>query len=98
MSLNIYSQECWHDNAYIVGTRDSIKELIKVLACAFRNTSEDGTAQADFFCSDGEGYTVHVVIASKETMDTKAPVPYTEEYARESRTTVVHPSRLNSDD
>jgi hypothetical protein len=59
---------------------------------------EQGKAEGDFFCSDGEGYTVHVFVADVETMATKAPVPYTEEYAKESRTTTFHPSRLIQDD
>jgi len=77
MTLHIYAQEIWHDEAYIAGTREDLK----MLRMAIDRALTDGRGQMQALVCDGEGYTIHVVLVSEEQADAM-PVPYTDEVAR----------------
>lgn len=76
-TLHIYAQTIWHDEAYIAGTRENLE----MLRLAIDRALEDGNGQMQAFTCDGEGYNVHVVVATEEQADAM-PVPYTDECAR----------------
>lgn len=76
--LHIYAQECWHDEAYIGGTREELTRLCQAIERALA----DGKSTMDSFTSDGEGYRVHIVSVTHEDADRMAR-PYTDEPARE---------------
>ena len=77
MTLHIYGQEMWHDDAYIAGTESELKGLLEAIQYALK----DGDGSATAFVNDGEGYTIYVVQTTEEQAD-KMPVPYTDECAR----------------
>lgn len=77
MTLHIYAQEMWHDEAYIAGTRADLEMLHMAIGQALT----DGHGQMQAFACDGEGYTVHIVSVGDEQADAM-PVPYTDERAR----------------
>lgn len=79
-ALHIYAQEYWHDEAYIVGTQAALGALRNAIDAAL----ETGRGKAELFVSDGEGYTVHVMAESDETMG-KLCAPYTDEFALDKR-------------
>lgn len=76
-TLHIYAQEIWHDEAYIAGTREDLE----MLRMAIDRALTEGRGQMQTFACDGEGYIVHVVVATEDQADAM-PVPYTNECAR----------------
>lgn len=87
MSLHIHAQFAWHDPAYIVGTKESLKDLRDLIDDAIKA----GDWSEDFFVGDGEGFKVHVLVRSEEHMATKAAVPYTDLVAKENRSHTIYP-------
>lgn len=77
MTLHIYAQERWHDEAYIAGTREDLE----MLRMAIDRALTEGRGQMQAFACDGEGYTAHVIVATEDQADAM-PVPYTDECAR----------------
>ncbi len=75
-TLHIYGQGAWHDDTIIAGTEESLLDL----KAAIDNALYSGATQVDFFCNDGEGYSLRVVKVSNENVD-NLPVPYTVDYA-----------------
>jgi hypothetical protein len=78
-TLHIYSQEIWHDEAYIAGTHEALTLLRDAIDAALKT----GTGRAECFVCDGEGYRIEVVATDDEKMD-KMAVPYTDPNARAS--------------
>jgi hypothetical protein len=72
-ALHIYEQEHEHNSAQIIGTRNALAALQAAIGEALR----DKCSEADFFATDGEGYSVWVVQATDAEMRT-LPVPYAE--------------------
>ena len=59
--LNIYGQEYWHTDARIIGNRNGLLALQKVIAEALHNGKAMSENTPDpLFASDGEGYSVIV--------------------------------------
>ena len=69
-ALHIYEQECEHNSAQIIGTRNALEALHAAIGEALR----DGCGEAEFFATDGEGYSVFVVRAADAQIRT-LPVP-----------------------
>jgi hypothetical protein len=72
-ALHIYEQEHEHNSAQIIGTRNALAAL----RCAINEAIYDDCGEAEFFPTDGEGYSVLVVQATDAEMRT-LPVPYAE--------------------
>ena len=75
-TLHIYGQGAWHDDAIIAGTEESLLAL----KTAIDNALHSEATQVDFFCNDGEGYSLRVVKVSHDNID-NLPVPYVVDYA-----------------
>lgn len=90
--LHIYSQEYWHDDAFLVATRDGLLALREAIDRALKKR----TGSARFFTGDGEGYSVHVVLLRKDKQETwrMLRLPYTDEVAQDRRQDSIHPGDL----
>lgn len=90
--LHIYSQEYWHDDAFLVATRDGLLALRAAIDRALKK----GTGSSRFFTGDGEGYSAHVVLLREEKQETWRMLrwPYTDEVAQDRRQGTIHPSDL----
>lgn len=89
--LHLYTQERWHDDAAIVGTRAGLSALRDALDVAL--ATGDGHAECELFANDGEGYQLTVVAIDYERMETMA-LPYTDDVARETRSAAIWPDDL----
>ncbi len=58
MTLHVYAQSHEHDEAYLIGTRDALVQLREAIDIALSNKARrrESVSVADFFSSDGEGY------------------------------------------
>ena len=72
-SLHIYAQSMWHDEAFIVGGAKAITALRDALTHAL----EHGRSDVTLCASDGEGYSVIVVLANEDDID-ELKMPYTD--------------------
>lgn len=81
-ALHLYAQPSWHEEAWICGEREALQRLHEALG---RALSSGTPQQMPAMSGDGEGYTLHIVIADAEQMQTIA-TPYTDEVASDSRT------------
>lgn len=82
--LHIYGQSFWHEPAFIVGNIQGLRALQKAIEQAIDeavDVKNPGTASAECFTNDGEGYIVFVVC--DEGNFEKRALPYTDEAARE---------------
>lgn len=89
--LHIYSQEQWHDNAYIVGDEAGLLEL----RAAIDEALARGESQRTAYVNDGEGYHIKVIKANEAAMECLA-VPYTDKLAVERQPHRVWPHSLRS--
>ena len=88
-TVHIYGQGAWHDDIYIVGDKDGLKQLLRAVACAIHK----GEGEADVFAGDGEGYTIR---AAQVEPDRTALLrtPYTDEIAADPRPNCIQPWKL----
>ena len=84
--LHIYPQQGHHDDAFIVCTKEGLRALRAALDVA----AIKGTACSAAICTDGEGYEFHIIVTEREDI----ALPYTEEYAQETRENAVWPWEL----
>lgn len=81
--LHIYGQEAHHDDVEIVGNMEALSMLVNAIVDAI--IKNNGETQ-NVFVSDGEGYSVRVMLHNKKWDDWhKLPMPYTTDYAAEKR-------------
>jgi hypothetical protein len=78
MTLHIYAQEAWHDDAMIVGTLDDLRRLREALMAIVEDTVL--MTAGPFFVNDGEGFTVVIIPESEEGMQHRS-LPYTDPIA-----------------
>lgn len=94
--LHVYAQSAWHDEAFIVGTR----EAIAALRAGLNNMLTTGQTQIrlEMMAADGEGYSLFVMVADEDTM-VKLAAQYTEKYAQggAGRENEIWPSLLLKD-
>ena len=76
--LHIYSQSAHHDDACIVGNKESLQRL----KAAIEQALEDGAGSCSSFVNDGEGFTTIIINAQ---IDDSVAVPYVFDYAAEQR-------------
>lgn len=71
--LHIYGQEYWHEDAAIIGDRHGLAllrdQINRVLSGNSRIETND---DCSFFQNDGEGYSLNVVLATDEEMQSLA--------------------------
>lgn len=65
MTLHIYGQLWQHDNAFILGTPEDLKQLAEVLSKA----ADGERSSTNFFPTDGEGYSAIAIALDEESMD-----------------------------
>ena len=88
--LHIYGQRWWHNDAYLVGTRDALTDLRDAITAIL----ESGEPKlVEVFANDGEGYEVSVFVVDEEQMARMA-VPYTNDAACEQSETATWPGAL----
>jgi hypothetical protein len=86
--VHVYGQTAFHDDVHIVGNYEGILKLY----CALTEAIQTDQSRVDVFASDGEGYTIKVKLDRRLNMhDGKYAVPYTAEYARETREDAIFP-------
>lgn len=73
-TLHVYSPIWQHADAIIAGDREGLLSLRDAIDRAL----EEGKAKNDPFCSDGEGFTLHVVQLDDSEME-HAVLPYVDE-------------------
>ena len=80
--LHVYSQEAWHDEAFIVGTRCDLQRLRDLLTAVLAGTQQEGIpARIETSANDGEGYSLQIILATEEEMHGYS-LPYTADYAQ----------------
>ena len=84
--LHIYSQEQWHDDAFIVGNRLGLEVLREAITRAL----EAGRASSgsDLFVTDGKGYAVKIICEDSRWQEESwcsLSLPYTDELAKDDR-------------
>lgn len=71
--LHIYGQEYWHDDAAIIGDRQGLTllrdQIDRALSGGIRAATNDGCV---FFQNDGEGFSLHIALATDEEMQALA--------------------------
>ncbi|GEK32483.1 hypothetical protein [Kurthia sibirica] len=72
---HIYSQDSWHDEAYIIGNKKGLEKLRD----AINLTLEKGNTKNDFWPKDLEGYDVLIACVEDEVLDDLA-LPYSPEF------------------
>ena len=91
--LHLYGQEYYHDETYIVGSRESLLSLKK----AIEDALETGRGTTEFFTSDGEGFDTNIILREEQWESpfwTNLSLPYSGEIARDKRPTAVSPSEV----
>lgn len=93
--LHIYAQEIWHDDVFIVASRDALYNL----QAAINDAMLKGSARFGAFASDGEGYSIYVILLDEDRRDSwnSLRLPYTDECAIDRRDDRVHPYDLIED-
>lgn len=71
-TLHIYSQDAWHDTAYIVGDRQS---LTAFRDCLTEALDSGGATKFNSFTNDGEGYSIEILPLDDPQMETMR-LPY----------------------
>lgn len=85
--LHIYGQHQWHDEAYIVGNKESLQLLVN----AINQAISDGIGDGQFCVNDGEGFDAHIhCVNDQQTLD-KLAVPYTNGIAEEKDEAAIWP-------
>ena len=74
--LHIYAQHSQHCESFIVGNREALIELRKLIDKALIND----TSVSDFFPSDEEGYELFVGVVENEDIFNSLEMPYTEQF------------------
>jgi hypothetical protein len=91
MTLHIYSQGAWHEDAYIVGTTAALVQLRGQIDAVLRG-GHGAACKATFFVNDGEGFSCEMRLETEEALHHYA-VPYTDEVARDRNAHHAWPTR-----
>lgn len=89
MTLHVYAQKAWHEQATIVGTEAAIKRLRD--ACNEALASSPGVDE--FETTDGEGYTLVVIVTDDDSWWEQFKLPYTDDDAKDRRNWRVIPQQ-----
>ena len=88
--IHIYGQLMWHEDIYIVGTKESLSRLRDALDVAILAK----TACCSAIVNDGEGYDIFVIIDERILQDNYG-VPYSSDYAKEKNKDALFPWTKN---
>lgn len=79
--LHVYAQHSYHQESLIVGNREGLLELRRLIDKALvQGTSASGM----FFPSDDEGYEVYVGMVNDEKLFRSFEMPYTEQFGKKN--------------
>jgi len=73
--VHVHAQRSYHMPAFIIGTRAGLEQLRALLDAAL--AAPDTTTEATLFCTDGEGYGLHVRCCTGREID-RMPTGYTD--------------------
>ena len=81
--LHLYAQECEHDEAFVVGSRESLTRLRDTIDRALANKAshKSSDALAEFFAADGEGFDLYVKVVPA-SVEMQLQLPYAESIGR----------------
>lgn len=88
-TIHFYAQGFPHGDAFVVADTSGLAALSEALA--FLLATGATSTELQTFTGDGEGYTVHIVVADTEKLAQMQPV-YTDEFDKSSRG--IHPFDL----
>ncbi|MGE5593063.1 MAG: hypothetical protein ACM3X3_05220 [Betaproteobacteria bacterium] len=91
--LHVYGQEQWHDDVQIIGNKRALQALRDAVNAVLQEHKEEASMDT-VFTGDGEGYRVTVIRLDDERTWPTLAVPYTDEFARETREGAVWPDRI----
>ena len=91
-NLHVYSQYSFHTEAYIIADRPALLKLREMIDSVL--APGNGLTESDFWASDGEGYTLHVINLEGDEGWHKIGMPYTDEMAREKRESAIWPWQI----
>ncbi|MGF6440200.1 hypothetical protein [Paraburkholderia youngii] len=77
MTLHLYAQEQEHDDAFVVGTRESLVALRKAIENALegKSANRSSDSMAEFTAADGECYDLYIKVVP-ESLEYKLSRPY----------------------
>lgn len=84
--IHVYGQLSWHEDVYIVGTKESLSRLRDALDAAILAK----TACCSAVVNDGEGYDIFVAIDERISQGNYG-VPYASEHAKEKNKDAIFP-------
>ncbi|SHH21482.1 hypothetical protein [Virgibacillus chiguensis] len=84
---NIYAQDSWHMESFIIGNKEGLLELKNAIDEALNNK----IGEAELFPSDFEGYTTYVALVEDEEKFAKLCMPYTNEQGVGKEEYSIHP-------
>lgn len=73
--LHVYSQPMNHCEAYLLGDECALRQLQSAITRALKN----GTGRENFFCNDGEGYSLFIKKLSEAEKET-ITLPYQDDF------------------
>lgn len=82
--VHLWSPYAFHEESYVIANREGLIKLKNAVDMAL-NT---GQGKTEVFVADGEGYDLHIFITDDEI---SMALPYTADYAKESREKAVYP-------
>jgi hypothetical protein len=91
--IHIYGQQFFHDDAFIIGTREGLTALRD----AINEALEKGRAVTEVFVNDGEGYDICIALNDSNCLSpfwNKLAVPYADEMASEKREDALQPRSI----
>ena len=88
--LHIYSQHAEHADTCIIGNRQGLEALRDAISSVLFSFVSPCSSSMDAFVGDGEGFSCHVIGLLDIDFDNLA-VPYTAEYANETRPNAIPP-------
>lgn len=80
--LHLYSPPCWHDDAWLVGTKAGLACLRDALDLVLLDDVPGDVTTDGLFGVDGEGYRVRVVLTTEAGMAGYV-LPYTDAMAQD---------------
>jgi hypothetical protein len=72
--LHLYAQFTYHDDAYLIGTRDSLIRLREAINQALYQKTP---IEVEEFTQDGEGYALHLAMLDDDQMS-NLTLPYSD--------------------
>ena len=88
--LHLYSPYAHHSDGFVVGTPAGLKALRDAIDRALKSKY----ALTEVSHNDGEEYNVMVVGIVEDAIENRLALPYTANYARDSRDDAVRPHEL----